>query len=224
MKKKKIVILAGILTVLIYFLGFLTGYFLQSNILSLAEKKLKEIREEFENYRERLDNLQLQQLYLITYGKELKCELLLSIMDEMHDEFVYFWNVLPAKLEVYEKYSEIQPEYVRLKRDYTMLTIRGWLLWQVVKEKCNATIVPALYFYSKDCKDCINQSYVLDELRKENLEFAAFIVDYQLDEPIVRIIKKAYNVTEVPSFIVDGKVYSGLQNLTQLKEIIAKHR
>jgi protein-disulfide isomerase len=63
----------------------------------------------------------------------------------------------------------------------------------------------------------------LDELKKENPEFATFIVDYASDEPIVRIIKKAYNITDVPSFVVGEQVYTGYHDLTQLKEILAEH-
>jgi hypothetical protein len=222
MRRKRLVFAAGILTIILYFLGIVTGYFIQANILSKTEEELKKVQEEFFVYKQNLENIQLEQLYLTTHKGELSCKILVSIVDEMYDNLAYFWSRLPAKLEVYEKYSEVQPEYVKLKRDYTLLSIRAWLLSLSVKEKCGEDIVPALYFYSKDCDTCIEQSYVLDELKKENPNFSAFIVDYNLDEPIVRIIIRTYNVTEVPSFIINDKLYSGFQSLDQMRRIISE--
>jgi hypothetical protein len=222
MRRKRLVFAAGILTIILYFLGIVTGYFIQANILSKTEEELKRVQEEFFVYKQNLENVQLEQLYLTTHKGELSCKILVSIIDEMYDNLAYFWSRLPSKLEVYEKYSEVQPEYVKLKRDYTLLSIRAWLLSLSVKEKCGEDVIPALYFYSKDCDTCIEQSYVLDELKKENPNFSAFIVDYNLDEPIVRIIIRTYNVTEVPSFIINDKLYSGFQNLAQMRRIISE--
>jgi hypothetical protein len=220
MKRKKLIVLAGVLTLTLYFLGILTGYFVQVKVLSKTQEELKKVQEEFYNYTQNLDNVQLEQLYLTTHQGELSCKILVSTIDEMHNSLAYFWSRLPSKLEVYEKYSEVQPEYVKLKRDYTLLSIRTWLLSLDVKKKCSGEIMPALYFYSKECDSCINQSYILDELKKENPNFSAFIVDFNLDEPIVKIIRNVYNVTEVPSFIINDKLYSGYQSLSQIKKII----
>lgn len=222
MERKRLIFAAVVSTVVIYLLGLFTGYFVQINVLSRTQAELEEIREEFQTYKENLENVQLEQLYLMSHKGELSCKILVSIMDEIYNKLSYFWSRLPTKLEIYEKYSEIQPEYIKLKRDYTLLTIRAWLLSLAIKEKCSKDIIPALYFYSRECETCINQSYVLDELKKENPKFSAFIVDYNLDEPIVRIIKRAYNITEVPSFIINEKVYPGYHDLTQMRMIVSE--
>jgi hypothetical protein len=221
MKRRRLILIASITTIILYFMGVLTGYFIQVEILSKTEEELEKVREEFYDYKQNLENIQLEQLYLTTHQGELSCKILVSTIDEMHNSLAYFWSRLPSKLEVYEKYSEIQPEYVKLKGDYTLLSIRTWLLSLDVKEKCGEEIIPALYFYSGDCDSCIDQSYVLDELKKENPNFSAFIVDFNLDDPIVKIIKNVYNVTEVPSFIINDRLYSGYQDLEQMKKIIA---
>ncbi len=222
MKKKKLLIIASITTIILYFMGILTGYFVQVKVLSRTQEELEKVQEEFYDYKQNLENIQLEQLYLTTHQGELSCKILVSTIDEMHNNLAYFWSRLPSKLEVYEKYSEVQPEYVKLKRDYTLLSIRTWLLSLDVKEKCGEEIIPALYFYSRDCDSCIDQSYVLDNLKEENPNFSAFIVDFNLDEPIVKIIKNVYNVTEVPSFIINDKLYPGYQSLEQMKKIISK--
>jgi len=222
MRKKKLFLIASITTVILYSLGVLTGYFIQEKVLSKTQEELKKIQEEFFIYKQNLENVQLEQLYLTTYQGDLNCKILVSVINEMQDKLAYFWSKLPTKLEVYEKYSEIQPDYVKLKRDYTLLSIRVWLLSLNVKEKCGEDIIPALYFYSKDCDKCIDQSYVLDSIKKEHPNFSAFIVDYNLDESIVKVIINVWNVTKVPSFIIGDKLYSGYQDLTRMKEIISK--
>jgi len=221
MNRKRLIIIAIVTTIILYFMGILTGYFVQVKILSSAQEELEKVRKEIYDYNQNLENIQLEQLYLTTHQGELSCKILISTIDEMHENLGYFWSKLPSKLEVYEKYSEIQPDYIKLKRDYTLLSIRTWLLSLDVKKKCGGEIIPALYFYSRDCDSCIDQSYVLDNLKKENPNFSAFIVDFNLDEPIVKIIKNVYNVTEVPSFIINDKLYSGHQNLEQMKKIIS---
>jgi len=222
MKKKKLFLIASITTLILYFLGVLTGYLIQEKVLSKTQEELKKVKEEFFVYKQNLENVQLEQLYLTTYQGDLNCKIRVSLINEMHDKLAYFWSKLPSKLEVYEKYSEIQPDYIQLKRDYTLLSIRVWLLSLNIKEKCGEDIIPALYFYSKDCDKCIEESYVLDSIKKEKPNFSAFIVDYNLNESIVKVIINVWNVTKVPSFIINDKLYSGYQNLTGMREIISK--
>lgn len=222
MKRKRLLITASVTAIILYSLGALTGYFIQEKVLSRTQEELKKVQEEFFVYKQNLENVQLEQLYLTTYQGDLNCKILVSLINEMQDKLAYFWSKLPTKLEVYEKYSEIQPDYINLKRDYTLLSIRVWLLSLNVKEKCGEEIIPVLYFYSKDCDKCIDQSYVLDNMKKENPNFSAFIVDYNLDESIVKVIKNVWNVTKVPSFIIGNKLYSGYQDLKRMKEIISK--
>ena len=222
MKRKRLILIASVTTIILYFLGILTGYFVQVKILSRTQEELKKVQDEFYDYKQNLENIQLEQLYLTTHQGELSCRILVSTIDEMQDNLAYFWSRLPSKLEVYEKYSEVQPEYIKLKRDYTLLSIRTWLLSLDVKKKCGEEIIPALYFYSRDCDNCIDQSYVLDNLKKENPNFSSFIVDFNLDEPIVKIIKNVYSVEEVPSFIINERLYSGFQSLEQMRKIVSE--
>lgn len=221
MEGRKLILLAALTSLLIYLLGFLTGYFVQVRVLSKAEREMESIREEFEAYRENLENIQLEQLYLLTYKGELSCKILVSILEEMQEKFSYFWSKLPPRLEAYEMYGELKPEYLELKRDYVLLSIRAWLLSLSVKERCAYDIAPALYFYSGDCERCVEQGRVLDELKAERPEFSAFLVDYNLDEPIVNIIKRTFNVTQVPSFVVNSHVYGGFQDLESMRGIIS---
>ncbi|MCD6381732.1 MAG: hypothetical protein J7L43_02020 [Candidatus Aenigmarchaeota archaeon] len=44
-----------------------------------------------------------------------------------------------------------------------------------------------------------------------------YTIDYNLDEPIINIIKEAYSVHEVPSLIIDNQLISGFINQIELE-------
>jgi len=221
MKRRKLIFVAGILTLVLYSLGIMTGYFVQVKVLSKTEEELEKVREEFFEYRQNLENLQLEQLYLTTYQGELSCDFLVSAIDDINNRMNYFWSKLPPRLEEREEFGESRPEYIKLKRDYTLLSIRAWLLSLNVKEKCGGNIFPVLYFYSTGCDECVEQGRVLDEVKRRHKEFSAFLVDFNLDESVVQAIKSTYNVTTVPAFIVDNEVYQGFKSVTEFEEIIS---
>ena len=221
MRKKKLILIASITTIILYSLGVLTGYFIQEKVLSKTQEELNKIKEEFFEYRSNLENLQLEQLYLTTYQGELRCDFLVSSISDINQRMYYFWSKLPPRLENFEG---IEPEYTKLKRDYTLLSIRAWLLSLNVKEKCGEKIFPVLYFYSSDskkCEKCVEQGVVLDEIKKKHNEFSAFLVDFDMDEPIVKAIKSAYNITKLPAFVIDKKIYEGFKNLDEFEKIIS---
>jgi hypothetical protein len=208
--------------VLLYFLGFLSGFFLQNQIFQQSQQELAKIREEFLQNRRSLENIQLMQSFLDTYGEELSCHFLTSVLNQMQYSFKYFWDRLPPKLEVYEKYAQITPDYEGLKRDYTLLSLRAWLFSTKLQTRCEKEIKPVLYFYSAKCEECIEQSFVLDKIKREVPQFSAFIVDFNLDEPIVNSLKEVFNITSVPSFVFKNQTYHGFKTSEELKSIISK--
>jgi uncharacterized membrane-anchored protein YhcB (DUF1043 family) len=223
MKKKKMFLLAILATVVLYSLGIFTGYFIQKDVLTKTEEDLQKVQEEFKTYKQNLETIQLEQLYLSTYQGESSCSFLISIINEMQKNLSYFWSKLPSKLEVYEKYSQVQPEYLELKRDYTMISIRAWLLSLNVKEKCGENIVPILYFYSKDCDRCIEQGNVLDEVRAEDKRVAVFTIDLNLNESIVKVIKEAHDISQAPSLLIEKNTsIQGFVSKDQLNQAISE--
>lgn len=209
-KLKRIYLTAAVVTVILYVLGVVTGFFAYKSTLGKTQEELNELKRNIEN-------LQLENMYLTANRGELSCKFLTTAMKNIEGDLSYFWERLPKKLEIYEKYSKIEPEYTSLKRDYMLLSLRAWMLALAIKEKCGKDIIPILYFYSKDCETCIDQGYVLDSIRSDP-RVMVFTIDYNLDEPIINIIKEAYNVTDVPSLIIDDHLVSGFINETELRE------
>jgi thiol-disulfide isomerase/thioredoxin len=112
-----------------------------------------------------------------------------------------------------------------LAKDYSLLSVRAWILNSYVNEKCKENKVTLLYFYSVPCKSCIEQGKILDELREKTFQskIRVFVLNINYNETIVQILKKTYNITETPSIVIGSSTYTGLTDKEKLSEIIEKH-
>ncbi|MBP6908503.1 MAG: thioredoxin family protein [Candidatus Pacebacteria bacterium] len=120
---------------------------------------------------------------------------------------------------------------VSLKKYYSILEIKDYLLMKRITERCGQKSVFVLYFYSNDnCADCTKQGYVLTSLREKYPNLRVYSFDYNLDLSAIRAMISIYNVPEnLPALVINGKVYSGFQsieavekNFPQLKTIKKK--
>lgn len=216
MRRKKVYLYAAILTIMLYLLGFYTGvYFSQK-----AQPSFQELKAEIQTLKNNLENIQLQQLYISASETTMGCNFLISDLNKIQGELNTFLQKLPQKLELYEASEQIDQWYEEIKKEYMLVSLRVWLLSLIAKDKCEKDIVPMLYFYSKNCIDCIEQGSVLDRIRNETPNLAIFTIDLNLNEEIVKTIKNSYNITKVPSLIINNNLYEGFMNYTEVKEII----
>jgi len=131
---------------------------------------------------------------------------------------------LGQKIEFLEKrLGKTNKEILGLKEDYSLLSIRQWLLLEKVRKECGGKFVIILYFYSneKNTSVCEAQGYILDYLYRkypENVVIYAF--DTDLDNPALNTLKIIYQIEEVPSLVIDEKLYPGLQKKDKLESII----
>ncbi len=213
MVNRQIYLNAAVLTIILYVLGIFTGFF-------LYKSQMEETSKELETLRVKLENLQLENMYLTTNQGSLSCKFLSVSLKNLEKKIMEFSKRLPRRLESYEKYGKVNSEYEKLKRDYMLLSLRTWILASSIKDRCGRDIIPILYFYSKDCDTCVKQGEELDKIRSDP-RVMIFVVDYNLDEPIVKIIEDSYNVTTVPSLIIDEKLVSGFRNATELRKLIS---
>ena len=111
-----------------------------------------------------------------------------------------------------------------LEKDYSLLSVRAWILNSYVTEKCVEDKVVILYFYSVPCSDCIKQGNILDDLREKKFKdrLRVFVLNYDSDEEIVKVLKKTYNITETPSIVIGNSTYVGLMERDKLSDIILK--
>ncbi len=113
-------------------------------------------------------------------------------------------------------------EVITLKRYYSLLEIKDYLLIGGAAAKCPKRPTTILYFYNNDCPDCARQAEVLTYIRQhhpENLRIYSF--DYDLD---VSALKTLANINKVkapfPALIIKGKTYNGFKSLDDIGALL----
>ena len=125
-------------------------------------------------------------------------------------------------------YLEAQPNVnqttlTQLKRQYSLLEIKDFLLMKQVAAKCNLKPVFILYFYSNkgDCKDCEAQGYALTGLSQKYPTLRVYSFDYNLDLSAMQTLIDIDNVKdEMPALVINGKVYYGLHTMDDIQKIL----
>ena len=115
------------------------------------------------------------------------------------------------------------PEVQTLKRYYSLLEIKDYILMNKISQKCKKTPVSIIYFYSTDesCKDCQREGYVLTSLRQTYPELRVYSFDYNLDLSAVKTLISIGKVeNKLPGILIDDKVYYGFQSIEDLQKAI----
>lgn len=115
--------------------------------------------------------------------------------------------------------SEVQT----LKKYYSLLQIKDYLLMNKISEKCKKTPLSIIYFYSTDgeCTDCERQGYVLTKLRETYPELRIYSFDYNIDVSAVRTMISINKVkNELPAIFIKDKAHYGFQSVEDLEKAI----
>lgn len=120
-----------------------------------------------------------------------------------------------------EKFGPKDPDIIQLKKYYSLLEIKDYLLVKKLDKKCETKPVSILYFYSSDCPDCDREGYVLTFLRNEYPSLRVYSFDYNLDLPALKTMASIYGVTpNLPALVIKEKLYSGFQSIETIKSLI----
>jgi len=117
------------------------------------------------------------------------------------------------------------PELLRLKKYYSLLEIKDFILMQKINKKCDQDLHFILYFYSNsgDCKDCKRQGYALTKFLKSRQDLRIYNFDYDLELSAIDTLKKIYKINKpLPAVVIDGKTYNGYLDLEKLNFILPK--
>ena len=112
-----------------------------------------------------------------------------------------------------------------LKKQYSLLQIKDYLLMQEISRKCGGAPVFVLYFYSNkgDCTECGRAGEVLTYLRGQYLGLRVYSFDYHLElgalETLIALRK--IKADELPAFIINNRapVY-GFKNVEEMEALI----
>ncbi len=109
---------------------------------------------------------------------------------------------------------------VSLKRYYSLLEIKDYLLMKEITSRCGQKSIFILYFYKNvKCDDCTKQGYVLTTLREKYPNLRVYSFDYNLDLSALRAMTSIYKVPDnLPAIVINGKVYSGFQSIEEIEK------
>ncbi|TSC69999.1 MAG: Uncharacterized protein CEO12_622 [Parcubacteria group bacterium Gr01-1014_46] len=133
-----------------------------------------------------------------------------------------------SSLEAKLTYTENQrgtedPEVQTLKRYYSLLEIKDYLLMNKISEKCKKTPLSIIYFYSNNdnCEDCEREGFVLTRLRETYPELRVYSFDYDMDLSAVKTLISINKVkNELPAIVIKGEVYYGFQSIEELEKAV----
>jgi len=135
-------------------------------------------------------------------------------------------NTLASQLSVAEANLGVtNPEVIQLKKQYSLLEIKDYILLQNITNKCGTKPVYVLYFYTNNvaCDDCTRVADVLTYLRGEYPGLRVYSFDYDLDLSALKTLITLHKVNgqNLPAIIVNNRepVY-GPQSLDSMQKLI----
>ncbi|MCK4428827.1 MAG: thioredoxin family protein, partial [Candidatus Aenigmarchaeota archaeon] len=166
-------------------------------------------------------NIQETNRLLLTLFEDDSCVLLQEYMNEIAPNL----EKLAWRTDYYERSADrkrfSEEEYVKIKKNYMLLLVNYWLIAKKLESTCGDNTPKLIYFYSnKKCDDCKAQGIILDSVKKEHEEIMVFSMDKDIDLSTIRLIAGIYNVTEVPSLVINDETYNGFMNKKEVEEAL----
>ncbi|MCF7860799.1 hypothetical protein K9M79_01020 [Candidatus Woesearchaeota archaeon] len=209
------IIVAAVISVLIFILGISLGVILTNERVNWLDEVNKEQEVAYQS-------VQLQAYFLSSIlNNNASCSVLHATLEDTIADLDYSLD----KLVEYDKDSRIKKdEFDLLKRRYTLDNIKYWLMAKQAKDICEKDLVLVLYFYSgENCSICPDQGVILTYFKKKlNDKLLVFPIDVDMadDEPMIKLIQKAYKIYQYPTLIIDGIKYEGVTQKNDLGNII----
>lgn len=121
-----------------------------------------------------------------------------------------------------ERLGSEDAQVLQLKKQYTLLQIRDYLLTKRLADACDLEPVVALYFYSNEegeCVDCDRAGVALSYLRQTYPSLRVYSFDYNLNLGALATLIAVERVKPpFPAFVIDGKQVSGFASLEEFEE------
>jgi glutaredoxin len=211
MKKEQIDFKKYIVTFIITVAIFLTAFYLSE---FFGNKKA-------ENLRQVENNISLDIL-----SSETQYDLLKEVSCEDVDKTILSAqiNKLAERIESFETEGWAKdPQFVFLKKNYSLLQIKDYLLSKRLAEKCGKKTVFVIYIYGREdeCPKCKDQAFVLDYLRKTYPDLRVYSFDYNLDLGAIKTLISIYKGGDsLPTLIINGKTFSGFKSKEEFISIL----
>ena len=152
--------------------------------------------------------------------KEVSCQ---NVSDSMLSPEL---NILGDKLSHTENdRGETDEDVMYLKKYYSLLQVKDYLLSKKLAEKCGVLKKPVfiIYFYSNkgDCVDCQKEGYVLTRLKEKYPELRVYSFDYNLQLSVIDSLKAIYRISNaLPALVIEDKTYIGFKSVEELEKLL----
>ncbi|MFA6325169.1 MAG: hypothetical protein WCX46_03005 [Candidatus Paceibacterota bacterium] len=124
---------------------------------------------------------------------------------------------LGRKLEWSEINIGSTAEVLYLKKYYSLLQIKDYLLMKKITSRCDKKSAFVLYFYTtaQNCSECQKQGIVLSSLRERYPELRVYSFYFNTDLSAVEAILNIYKIedTKLPAIVIDDELMTGFQNV-----------
>jgi hypothetical protein len=113
-----------------------------------------------------------------------------------------------------------------LKKYYSLLEIKDYLLMKEISSSCGVKSAFILYFYTtaENCSECERESLVLSSLRDKYPELRVYSFDYSTDLSAVKSLLQIYKIkdTELPALVLNDTLLTGFHSLDDLDAQVQK--
>lgn len=128
---------------------------------------------------------------------------------------------LGRKLEWGENNLGATDEVSYLRKYYSLLQIKDYLLMKKISARCGVKSAFVLYFYTtvEKCSECQKQGIVLSALRDKYPELRVYSFDYSTDLSTVKSMLQIYKIkdTLLPALVIDDEVLTGFNSIDDLE-------
>lgn len=130
-------------------------------------------------------------------------------------------NSMAEKIDYSESNIGNRDDVIKLKKYYTLLEIKDFLLMRKISDRCGKKITSILYVYTTadNCSECTKQGYVLTELRQKYPDLRVYSFDYNVDLSALKALLSIYDVedTKLPAVILNEQRLTGFQSIEEIE-------
>ncbi|MEM7819429.1 MAG: hypothetical protein QXD48_01210 [Candidatus Aenigmatarchaeota archaeon] len=211
---------SALLTIIVLFIGIQMGVWLDSMRLDEIKNILTESELQFRDAE--LQTLIFEKFFIFN---DIFCDYAIDLNLKFNEK-IYQEGLKIEKAEIVNRFT---PSLLLEKRRYALLQLKFWINSLTIKEKCNSNYSVLLYLYVHNTKNNatleLNQklqsAFLLDLKDKcgNKLMLSPLPIDMNLTS--IDFIIRNYNITEVPTLIIDKNiVIQKLTNMTELERYI----
>lgn len=128
---------------------------------------------------------------------------------------------LGRKLEWGQQNLGKSEEVTYLRKYYSLLQIKDYLLMKKISTRCGGKSAFVLYFYTtaENCSECEKEGLVLSTLRDKYPELRVYSFDYSTDLSAVKSMLDIYKIedTKLPALVIDEDVFTGFHPIEELE-------